>query len=197
MSKFSKLTTALVAFALVPSLALAHTGVEATSGLLHGFVHPISGIDHVVAMIMVGVYAYQLGGRAKLLLPTTFVLAMAFGGLLGISGIRLPFVETGIALSVVTVGAVVALGVSAPTAVIAGITGMFAVCHGYAHGAEMPGYAAGGTYAIGFLLATALLHLTGMAFGASSERMLAGGSAARSSGGLAACAGVALLAGLI
>jgi len=103
---------AMGACALAPSLAFAHTGVGPTQGFVHGFMHPVSGIDHILAMVTVGVFAWQLGGRALWAVPAAFVTIMALGGALGMSGIGLPFVELGIALSVVVLGAVVALGVS-------------------------------------------------------------------------------------
>ena len=150
---------------LAPTAALAHTGVGDTSGFGHGFGHPISGMDHVLAMVMVGVFAAQLGGRALWLVPATFVAVMALGGALGAAGVDVPFVETGIALSVIVLGAVVALNVKAPVAAAMGLVGLFAVFHGHAHGAEMPEDAGGLAYAAGFMLATALLHATGLGFG--------------------------------
>ena len=145
--------------ALAPSAAFAHTGVGDTVGFAHGFMHPITGIDHVLAMVMVGVFAWQLGGRALWLVPTTFVLVMAIGGALGVAGIGVPFVEAGIALSVIVLGAIVAFGIKAPVAVAMAVVGLFAVFHGHAHGSEMPESAAGMAYGLGFMLATALLHL--------------------------------------
>ncbi|HQS11097.1 MAG TPA: HupE/UreJ family protein, partial [Xanthobacteraceae bacterium] len=126
------------ALALAPSLAFAHTGVGATHGFVHGFMHPVTGLDHVLAMVTVGILAWQMGGRAIWLLPASFVTLMAVGGALGMSGFDLPYVETGIALSVVVLGAAVAMGVKAPLAFAMGLVGMFAVFHGHAHGAEMP-----------------------------------------------------------
>ncbi|SMF29061.1 urease accessory protein [Tistlia consotensis] len=184
------------AAALLPAVAEAHVGVGPTSGFLHGFWHPLSGLDHVLAMVMVGVFAWQLGGRALWLVPATFVAVMAAGGALGAAGIGLPFVEVGIALSVVVLGAVVALGVQAPLAVATGLVGLFAIFHGHAHGAEMPESAGGLAYGGGFLAATALLHLAGLGLGVlvgrTSERY--GPLVARSAGGLAALAGLGLLA---
>ncbi|MDD1537950.1 HupE/UreJ family protein, partial [Bradyrhizobium sp. WBOS8] len=133
--------------------------------------------------------------------PTTFVLVMAFGGALGAAGINVPFVETGIALSVVVLGAVVALNVKAPLAAAVGLIGLFAIFHGHAHGAEMPENAAGVAYAAGFMIATALLHVAGLALGyligRAGERQGRGIFVTRTAGGIAAVAGVGLLAGLI
>jgi urease accessory protein len=191
----------LLALAAVaaPAVAYAHTGVGDTSGFVHGFSHPISGLDHILAMVMVGVFAFQLGGRATWLVPTTFVLVMAVGGGLGIAGINVPFVELGIALSVVVLGAIVALNVKASTAVAMGLVGLFAIFHGHAHGAEMPENAAGAAYAAGFMIATAVLHAVGLGLGfmigRAGERH--GTFAVRTAGGVAAVAGVGILAGMI
>jgi urease accessory protein len=191
----------LLALATVaaPAVAYAHTGVGDTSGFVHGFSHPISGLDHILAMVMVGVFAFQLGGRATWLVPTTFVLVMAVGGGLGIAGINVPFVELGIALSVVVLGAIVALNVKAPTAVAMGLVGLFAIFHGHAHGAEMPENAAGVAYAAGFMIATAVLHAVGLGLGfmigRAGERH--GTFAVRTAGGVAAVAGVGILTGMI
>ncbi|MBX5200648.1 HupE/UreJ family protein [Rhizobium sp. NZLR1] len=188
-----------LAAAALPAVAYAHTAVGQTSGFIHGFSHPVSGLDHILAMVMVGVFAFQLGGRAIWLVPTTFVLVMAFGGALGVAGVNVPFVETGIALSVVVLGAIVALNVKAPTAVAMGVVGLFAIFHGHAHGAEMPENAAGAAYAAGFMMATALLHVGGLALGyvigRAGERQ--GVFVTRAAGGIAAISGVGILAGLI
>lgn len=198
-SKASKFALSLAVIATMPSIAFAHTGVGDTSGFMHGFGHPISGLDHILAMVMVGVFAYQLGGRAMWLVPTTFVLVMAFGGALGVLGVPVPFVEVGIALSVIVLGAIVALNVKAPIAGAMGIVGLFAIFHGHAHGAEMPEDAGGIAYAAGFMIATALLHALGIALGfaigKAGER--GGRVVVQSVGGIAALAGVGLLTGVI
>ena len=188
-----------LAFCLLPSIALAHTGHGDATGFVHGFMHPLSGLDHLLAMILVGMFAYQLGGRALWLVPLSFVGVMALGGLLGVNGLPLPFVETGIALSVVVLGAVVAFGIKAPVAVAMGVTGLFAVFHGYAHGAEMPLDASGAAYGLGYMLVTALLHAAGIGAGlliGMSTKTL-GANVYRAAGGLASMAGVALLSGYI
>lgn len=185
--------------ALAPSLAFAHTGVGDTLGFAHGFAHPLTGLDHVLAMVMVGVFAWQLGGRALWLVPTTFVVIMAVGGALGVAGIGVPFVEAGIALSVIVLGAVVALGVRPPVAVAMAVVGLFAIFHGHAHGSEMPETAAGMAYGLGFMLATALLHAGGVGLGFligwAGERK--GPIVVRTAGAAAALAGVAILVGLV
>jgi urease accessory protein len=122
---------ALATFAvLLPTMAMAHTGVGAAGGFAHGFWHPITGLDHVLAMVLVDVLAWQLGGRALWLVLATFVLVMAAGGALAVAGVALPLVELGIALSVVVLGAAVAFGIRAPVAVAMGIAGLFAIFHG-------------------------------------------------------------------
>lgn len=190
---------AVLALVLIPSLAAAHTGVGGASGFLHGFGHPIFGLDHVLAMVTVGVFAWQLGGRAIWLVPTTFVLVLAVGGVVGVAGIDVPFVETGIALSVVVLGAVVALGIQAPVAVAVGLVGLFAIFHGHAHGAEMPEDAGGLAYGIGFMVGTALLHLIGLAIGyaigAIGDRY--GRAMVRGTGAAIALAGVGIFAGVL
>ena len=189
------LTRLIVALSLIPTAALAHTGAGSASGFVHGFAHPVGGLDHILAMVTVGLFAWQLGGRALWLVPGAFVAAMAFGGWLGIAGIGLPHVEIGIALSIIVLGATVALGVKAPLAVAMGLAGLFAIFHGHAHGTEMPHDALGAAYAAGFLLATALLHLSGIALGFLIAQL--GRVPLRVGGGLVSLAGVAILAGLI
>jgi len=188
-----------LAAAALPAVAYAHTGIGETAGFVHGFSHPISGLDHFLAMIMVGILAFQLGGRAVWAVPTTFVLVMALGGALGIAGINVPLVEIGIALSVIVLGAIVALNIRASTAVAMGIVGLFAIFHGHAHGAEMPENAGGAAYAAGFMIATALLHVAGLGLGFLIARFgeRQGAFVIRTAGGLAAVAGVGILAGLI
>jgi urease accessory protein len=184
---------------LTPAVAFAHTGVGDTSGFVHGFGHPISGLDHVLAMLMVGVFAWQLGGRALWLVPTTFVAVMAICGALGIAGIGVPFVEIGIAVSVVVFGAAVAFDLKAPTVAAMGVVGLFAVFHGHAHGAEIPESAGGVAYAAGFMIATALLHLAGITagflIGRAGEHY--GSLVVRMAGGFATVAGLGLLIGIL
>ncbi len=184
---------------LLPTAAFAHTGIGPTIGFGHGFLHPLTGLDHVLAMTAVGMFAWQLGGRALWLVPATFVVVMALGGALGVAGVSLPFVEVGIALSVVVLGAIVALGIRAPVAVAMGIVGLFAIFHGHAHGAEMPENAGGLAYGLGFMLATAALHGVGIGagflIGRAGDRY--GPVVARSTGALMMLAGLGLLAGAI
>jgi urease accessory protein len=186
---------AAAALVLLPGAALAHPGHLDASGFSHGFMHPVGGLDHVLAMIAVGLYAALLGGRALWLVPTSFVGVMAIGGALGMAGVALPYAELAIALSVVVLGLAIALRLSLPTLAAMTLVGAFAIFHGYAHGAQMPADAAGLGYAAGFVLATALLHGAGVAFGLSASRLADDRwRVAQLSGGAIALAGIALLA---
>jgi urease accessory protein len=193
-----KLGALALAGALLPTAALAHTGVGDTSGFAHGFWHPIGGLDHVLAMVAVGAFAARLGGRALWIVPSAFVAMMAVGGFIGLEDIPLPFVETGIALSVVVLGLAVALRWKLPVAAAGALVGLFAVFHGHAHGGEMPVDAAGLSYALGFMLATALLHVAGIGLGLAIGKIGARSKLVlQASGGAMALAGVALLGGYL
>ncbi|HXV23232.1 MAG TPA: HupE/UreJ family protein [Alphaproteobacteria bacterium] len=199
ISESRRLLCLVLAVCLAPSAAFAHTGIGESSGLMHGLMHPLWGLDHQLAMILVGIFAYQLGGRALWLVPLTFVTVMALGGLLGVNGMALPFVEIGIALSVVILGAIVAFGIKAPVAAAMALVGLFAIFHGHAHGTEMPLDASGAAYGLGFMLATALLHAAGIVIGlliGMAAKPL-GQNVYRAVGGLASLAGVALLLGAL
>jgi len=185
------LTTA--ALTLIPTAAFAHPGIGDAHGFVAGFAHPLGGLDHILAMVTVGIFAWQLGGRALWLVPATFVLAMAAGGALGMAGVPVPFVELGIAISVIVLGAIVAFARKAPVAIAVGIVGLFAIFHGHAHGTEMPLDATSGAYAAGFMLATALLHVAGIALGFAIGRIAHGRAAYQLGGSLVALAGVAIL----
>lgn len=197
--RFNHLALAGALIVASATAAQAHTGVGHTAGFLHGFAHPFSGLDHMLAMVAVGLFAARLGGRALWLVPATFVAMMAVGGAWGISGASLPFVELGIAASVIALGMVVALNASMAVAVAMGLVGFFAVFHGHAHGTEMPLDASGASYAAGFMAATAVLHATGLAAGISAARFAAARSlrAAQVAGGAMALAGFGLLTGVI
>src|SRR5262245_34569228 len=163
------LATALV---LVPSLALAHPGLPGhTHDVATGFLHPLGGLDHVLAMVAVGLLAAQLGGRALWLVPASFVAAMAAAGLAGMAGVGLPLTEIGIAASVAVLGGAIALRLALPLAAAIALVGFFAMFHGYAHGLEMPGTASGLLYGLGFVAATALLHGLGIGIGLALGRL--------------------------
>jgi len=158
------LFSAIVTTALATA-AQAHTGQGVIGGFSSGFLHPITGWDHVVAMVAVGLWGAFLGSPAIWILPVVFPLVMAFGGMLGVMGVPMPFVETGIAMSGIVLGLAVLFGVRAPIWIASVIVGIFAIFHGYAHGAELPEAANPFSYAMGFVLATGMLHLFGIAFG--------------------------------
>jgi urease accessory protein len=176
--------------------ALAHAGHGHAGGFVHGVMHPIGGLDHVLVMVAVGLYAVWLGGRALWLMPATFIAVMAFGGLLGIFRIADPFFEIGVAMSVVVLGLAVALRVNMPKIIAIALVGLIAIPHGYAHGAEMPGDVSGSAYAAGFMLATALLHGAGIALGLLMGQLgdIVRRRAMQLAGSAMALAGVAMLA---
>jgi len=171
--------------------ALAHTG-NVGGGFASGFAHPLFGPDHVVAMVAVGLWGAFLGAPAMWLLPVVFPLVMACGGALGILGVPLPGVEIGIALSAVALGLLVLGAVRPPIWFAAVIVGTFAIFHGYAHGAELPDDADAVAFSFGFVIATGLLHLCGIAIGLLA-RWPAGRVAVRGAGGVIAMVGVAYL----
>lgn len=175
-----KLSAAAIAASLATP-ALAHTGHTHTDGFAYGFMHPVGGMDHVLAMVAVGLFAALLGGRAVWAVPAAFVLMMLFGNALGLAGAVIPAFEFGITLSVVALGAAVAIGRNWPLAAAMVFVGGFAIFHGYAHGLEMPLDAGGLRYAAGFAIATALLHAAGIAVGLAAMRrplaLRAGGAA--------------------
>lgn len=190
--RYSRVLAMLAALAL-PTVARAHVGLHA-DGTLAGLAHPFSGLDHVLAMVAVGVWASALGGKARWIVPAAFVTVMAAGGLLGISGVALPMVETAIAVSVTVLGLLVAFEVRVPTPAAAAIVGICALFHGHAHGAELPAMSNAIGYVAGFLAATVTLHAAGIALGALRFGR-AGQIAARLAGGVVALSGAALLAG--
>ena len=179
--------------------ALAHTGVGDTHGFVHGFMHPVGGLDHVLAMVAVGLFAAHLGGRALWAVPAAFVTLMAVGGALGMNGVSVPYVETGIGLSVVVLGAILATGVAPPVSLAMGLVGFFAIFHGHAHGAEMPEDASGLAYGVGFMFATALLHVAGLGLGMAIGRFgeTHGTRYVRGAGAAVALAGIGLVTGIL
>lgn len=197
MSRLLSLAAALLT--ATATAAYAHTGVGAASGFGHGFAHPLGGLDHVLAMIAVGLFAARLGGRALWLVPLSFVAMMVVGGAVGMAGIGLPLVEIAIGLSVVVLGLAAAFGLHLPTAAAMALVGLFAVFHGHAHGAAMPQSASGLPYGAGFVLATALLHALGIGLGLILGRTGAaiGRRALQTAGSAMALAGVAILAGYL
>lgn len=190
----------LLAMALLvasPTLAFAHTGGGNAVGFMHGLEHPLGGLDHTLAMVAVGVFAYTLAGQARWLVPGAFVVMMIAGFALGSTAFDLPLVETGIALSSIVIGVAAASGRSMPTAAAVALVGAFAVFHGFAHGSEMPAATDGTVYTLGFVVATALLHAIGLtaAFCGHMVTSRLGNGAARLAGGALALAGAGVMAG--
>jgi urease accessory protein len=168
-----RLVVALAALALAQP-AFAHEQVGVAGGLASGLLHPLTGMDHLIAMVAVGIWGAQLGAPAIWVLPITFPLVMAFGGVLGVLRIPLPMPEVAIALSALVLGAAVAMRLRLPFAAAAAVVAVFAVFHGHAHGAELPGSANPLAYGAGFVVATGLLHLCGILIG-TLTRWPAGG----------------------
>ncbi len=159
-----KLFLSAAALMAMTGLAQAHPGHD-NSGFLNGFIHPFTGIDHIMAMVAVGLFAAMLGGRARYLVPTSFVAMMTVGAGLALSGFVVPYVEIGIFASVIVLSAVIALRWNTSLSVAMGLCGFFAVFHGFAHGSEMPVDATGFGYGVGFVIATAMLHAVGLSAG--------------------------------
>jgi len=152
------------ALAALPSAAYAHPAAEG-GGFAAGFFHPILGLDHVLAMLAVGMWGGQLGAPAIWVLPVAFPLIMALGGVLAIVGVPLPAGEIGIALSVVVLGAMIAFNRRVALWLALALISAFAVFHGHAHGLELPAHSDPVAYSAGFVLATGLIHLVGILFG--------------------------------
>jgi urease accessory protein len=152
-----------------PFFVWAHEETGQAAGFLSGLSHPVSGLDHVLAMVAVGFWGAQLGAPALWALPVAFPMVMALGGMLGLMGIPLPGVELGIALSAVALGAMVLGEVKPSLPIAAGLVSFFASFHGHAHGTELPDGASGLYYSIGFVVATGLLHVAGIGFGMIRE----------------------------
>jgi len=186
------LSAALIAIAFLPALAQAHEEKGQAAGLVAGLAHPVSGMDHVLAMIAVGLWGAVLGPPAIWVLPVAFPLVMAFGGLLGLLGIPVPGVEVGIAVSAIVLGAMVLAEMRPPLWLAAVIVAFFAVFHGHAHGRELPAGTSALLYSLGFVVATGLLHGVGILLGAA-HRWTVGRQAVRIAGGGVALAGIFFL----
>jgi len=202
MNRFEITSKNLTAFlfiamgSLIAFPAFAHSGSGMTGGFMSGFLHPVLGWDHVVAMVAVGLWGAFLRAPAIYILPIVFPAVMAIGGAAGILGVPLPYVEVGIALSSVLLGLLIAFSVEAPLWLAAVIVGIFAIFHGHAHGTELPHATNAVSFAIGFVLATGMLHLFGIGLGVLVGRP-GGKIAIRTMGGLIALAGFGFLFGII
>ncbi|SDA87369.1 HupE/UreJ family protein [Sinorhizobium sp. NFACC03] len=179
---------ALIASILSTRSADAHVLGGAFGGFGSGFQHPILGLDHFLAMAAVGIWGAQLGGRSVWTLPVTFPLIMCIGGIIGMSdALRLPYVEAVIALSVITLGVAIALRWRPPEAVSIVVVAVFAIFHGYAHGVELPLAADPAAYAVGFVVATGLIHVFGILLGLGVERFYRGTATRGVGGAITAC----------
>jgi urease accessory protein len=184
--------TILFLLLLYPITAFAHTGGGETIGFWSGLEHPVSGLDHILAMVAVGLWGAQLGLPAVWLLPVTFPIVMAFGGMLGLVGLKLPGIEVCIALSAVALGFMVLREAKPNLWAAAFLVGFFAILHGHAHGTELPTGANAGLYSIGFVIATGTLHAVGIAIG-TLHRWPQGRLALRVAGGVVTLGGMIFL----
>lgn len=180
---------AAAAAAMMSTPAAAHDGTGLAGGFVAGFLHPVSGLDHLLAMISVGLWGAFLGRPLLYVLPMVFPGMMVVGGVLGMAGVGFPPVEAGIAVSVLILGAMILLAIRAPVIIACAIVALFAVFHGYAHGAELPSAADPVGYSAGFVLCTGMLHLVGMALGLLRSSR-AGTIALRTAGGAIALSGM-------
>ena len=189
-------SVALALVLLVPTVAGAHPQTGGIGGFVSGFLHPLTGLDHIAAMVAVGLWGAYLGAPAMWLLPVIFPMVMAFGGALGVLGVPLPGVEFCIALSGIMLGLAVAFAARPPLWIAGSMVGFFAIFHGHSHGTELPHAANACTYAVGFVLATGLLHLSGIALGLLT-RWPWGTLAVRAGGGVIAGIGFGFLFGFL
>ena len=186
----------VVLLILLPPAAGAHTQTGGIGGFVGGFLHPLTGLDHIAAMVAVGLWGASLGAPAMWLLPVIFPMVMAFGGALGVLGVPLPGVELCIAVSGIMLGLAVALAARPPLWIAGSMVGFFAIFHGHAHGTELPHAANPFTYAVGFVIATGLLHLSGISLGLLT-RWPWGKVAVQAGGGVIACIGFGFLFGVL
>lgn len=181
--------SAIILTAATASSAWAHSIQGTTTGFAGGFEHPLTGPDHFLAMFAVGVWGAQMGGRSVWTLPVLFPLIMTIGGIAGMTGVVLPHVETGIALSVLVLGLAIALAWHPREWVPLLLIAAFAICHGYAHGVELPRAADPTAFAAGFVIATGLIHILGIAVGLLLSRPVKG-RLARGVGAVIAAGGI-------
>ncbi len=187
-------TAVVAAGPWLPRAAEAHTYGAAGAGFLHGLGHPLGGLDHLLAMVAVGLWAAQIGGRALWLVPAAFVAMMLVGGALGMAGIGLPMAEMVVVASVLVLGTLVASASRLPVAAGMAVTGLFALFHGHAHGVEMPEAASPALYGLGFVLTTVALHAIGVGLGLAGRRGVPA-ILLRLGGGAIAAVGILMLLG--
>ncbi|TIQ34102.1 MAG: HupE/UreJ family protein [Mesorhizobium sp.] len=191
----TKLAFVAIMLAAACKPALSHIGVGSANSFAAGLAHPFFGIDHIIVMVAVGLWAALKGGRALWALPAAFVSLMLAGGALGIAGVPVPLVEPVILASIVALGLLIATAVDLPVATGAVIIGFFALFHGHAHGTEIPETAGGLEYLAGFALATAFLHGAGIGFGLLPGQRIRG--LVRLAGAATAVAGLGLMVGAV
>ena len=187
--RFAQALPILTVAMLCAQPAFAHPQKGAAVGFVTGFLHPISGLDHVLAMVAVGLWGAQLGAPAIWLLPVAFPMVMAFGGMLGLLGVPIPGVEYGIAASAILLGAAVMFEFRPPLGLAAALVGFFAICHGHAHGTELPPNQSALLYSMGFVIATGCLHAVGIGIGTIyrwtwGQKLVRAAGAAITTGGL-------------
>jgi urease accessory protein len=196
MEMIARRTTGLavvcLSLGMLPGLASAHIIMGQQGGFGAGFAHPLTGPDHFLAMFAVGLWGAQMGGRQVWTLPVTFPLIMVVGGIIGMAGLPLPAVEVGIALSIMALGLAIALAWHPAEWIALILVAYFALCHGYAHGAELPLSTDPADYAIGFVLATGMIHLLGIGVGLGLNKPL-GGRLSRGLGALIGIGGIYFL----
>jgi urease accessory protein len=190
--RLKSLLSSIALLLLVAAPASAHTRVGTVFSFQSGFLHPLGGLDHLLAMFAVGLLAVQLGGRAIWLVPGAFVVMMMAGALAGFTGIEIPGAELGIVTSIIAIALPVAFALGMPAALAMAYVGFFAIFHGYAHGAELPAGADAAPYIAGFAIATALIHGAGVGFGLISGQLATGQGryALRIAGSLVVLAGI-------
>ena len=176
--------------------AMAHTSEGVANGFLSGLLHPVLGLDHVTAMVAVGILGAFLGRPAVWILPVVFPLVMALGGVLGLLGLNIPLIEAGIAVSSIVLGLMILFALKPPLWIAALIVAAFAIFHGHAHGTELPDASNALAYSAGFVISTGLLHLAGILIG-ELLRWPTGKLIARGVGGVIALAGVGFLTGFV
>ncbi|WP_227108114.1 HupE/UreJ family protein [Chromobacterium rhizoryzae] len=196
MTFLRKFTPAALALLLASGLAQAHPG-HAVAGFSSGLEHPLGGLDHLLAMLAVGLWSWRLGGAARWQGPLTFMAMLAAGGVLGWLGVSVAALESGIAASVIALGLLLAFALQPRRGLALAAIAGFALLHGVAHGQEMPHDASGLAYAAGFVLASGLLHAAGLLLGRTETRLALGERLGRVAGGGIAACGVLMLGGWV
>lgn len=196
-NRFLILVFVLSTAVLDPGVAAAHSEVGTANGLMSGLLHPLLGLDHLMAMVAVGLWGAQLGRPLIFALPIAFPMMMAVGAIAGIAGLPMVGIEVGIAASALVLGLLILFAFKAPVWLAVLLVGAFAYFHGYAHGTELPHAASALAYGIGFVISTGVLHLVGIGIGLLNTAGAQGQRAVRGAGGIVAAAGCVFLAGAL